>query len=81
MGTSEKRAVDAEQAERMRKMWASSVLAMLSDTIRGRNGCTVENLAEWSRSRDGHEVLTCAGIVPGERTTAALIEYVERRKL
>ena len=41
-------------------------------------GTGVENIARWARSRDGREVLTCAGIDPNERTVKGLMEFVGR---
>ena len=35
-----------------------------------------EQIARWARSRDGREVLTCAGIDPNERVVKGLMEFV-----
>ena len=32
----------------------------------------------WARSRDGREVLMCAGIDPNERTVKGMVEFVRR---
>lgn len=74
------RAREAEQAYRMRNLWAAVAITALSDAIeesgKGRNGCDI--IRSWSRSRDGREVLSLAGIEPSERTTRLLVDFVRR---
>jgi hypothetical protein len=45
------------------------VLAALDDAIADdkKYGNGPEQIARWARSRDGREVLSCAGIDPNER--------------
>ncbi len=35
-----------------------------------------EQIARWARSRDGREVLSCAGIDPNERVVTGLMDFV-----
>ena len=37
---------------------------------------TAEQIARWARSRDGREVLSCAGIDPNERVVTGLMDFV-----
>jgi hypothetical protein len=37
-----------------------------------------EQIARWARSRDGREVLSCAGIDPNERVVSGLMEFVSK---
>ena len=37
-----------------------------------------EQIARWARSRDGREVLMCAGIDPNERCVKGMIEFVKK---
>lgn len=69
-----------EQASRARKMFAAVVLAVLDDAIRDEkiNGTGVDDISRWARSRDGREVLSCAGIDPTERAITGLIAFVQR---
>jgi len=62
---------DNEQGIRARKLFAGVVLAALDDAIADdkKYGNGPEQIARWARSRDGREVLSCAGIDPNERTT------------
>jgi hypothetical protein len=69
-----------DQGARARKLFAAVVLAALDDAIaddkKFANGPEV--IARWARSRDGREVLTCAGIEPNERTVRGMMEFVRR---
>lgn len=69
-----------DQGARARKLFAAVVLAALDDAVmeQRKNGSGVENIARWARSRDGREVLTCAGIEPNERSVKGLMAFVER---
>jgi hypothetical protein len=78
-------AVDAtafnfEQGQRARKLFAAVVLAALDDAISDdkKFGNGPEQIARWARSRDGREVLSCAGIDPNERVVTGLMEFVGR---
>lgn len=69
-----------DQGARARKLFAAVVLAALDDAVmeQRKNDTGVENIARWARSRDGREVLTCAGIEPNERSVKGLMAFVER---
>ena len=69
-----------DQGARARKLFAAVVLAALDDAImdQRKNGSGVENIARWARSKDGREVLSCAGIDPNERTVAGMMSFVGR---
>ena len=69
-----------EQGRRARKLFAAVVLAALDDAIRDEKtkGTGAEELARWARSRDGREILTCAGIDPTERAIEGLVAFVKR---
>ena len=73
-------AFNYEQGSRARKLFAAVVLAALDDAIaddkKYDNG--PEQIARWARSRDGREVLTCAGVDPNERVVQGLMEFVGR---
>ena len=73
-------AFNHEQGARARKLFAAVVLAALDDAIaddkKYSNG--PEQIARWARSRDGREVLSCAGIDPNERVVKGLMEFVGR---
>ncbi|WP_308914889.1 DUF6280 family protein [Jannaschia sp. LMIT008] len=73
-------AYNFEQGQRARKLFAAVVLAALDDAIaddkKFNNG--PEQIARWARSRDGREVLSCAGIDPTERVVNGLMEFVGR---
>src|SRR6056297_2828372 len=62
-------AFNFEQGQRARKLFAAVVLAALDDAIADdkKYGNGPEQIARWARSRDGREVLSCAGIDPNER--------------
>ncbi len=76
----DKQSFAAEQGARARKMFAAVVLAALDDAIadQRKNGSGVEAIARWARSRDGRDVLMCAGIDPNERTVKGMMEFVGR---
>jgi len=69
-----------DQGERARKLFAAVVLAALDDAIRDEkaNGSGADALARWARSRDGREVLTCAGIDPTDRAIEGMIAFVRK---
>lgn len=71
-------AFNAEQGQRARKLFAAVVLAALDDAIADdkKYGNGPEQIARWARSRDGREVLTCAGIDPTERVVDGLMSFV-----
>ena len=73
-------AFSAEQGNRARKLFAAVVLASLDDAIADdkKYGNGPEQIARWARSRDGREVLSCAGIDPTERVVAGLMEFVAK---
>jgi len=55
-------------------------LAALDDAIADdkKYGNGPDVIARWARSRDGREVLMCAGIDPNERTVKGMMEFVRR---
>ena len=69
-----------DQGARARKLFAAVVLAALDDAIADdkKYGNGPEVIARWARSRDGREVLMCAGIEPNERTVKGMMEFVRR---
>jgi hypothetical protein len=71
-------AFNFEQGQRSRKLFAAVVLAALDDAIADdkKYGNGPEQIARWARSRDGREVLSCAGIDPNERVVSGLMEFV-----
>ena len=73
-------AFDKDQGARAQKMFAAVVLAALDDAIADdkKYGNGAEVIARWARSRDGREVLMCAGIDPNERCVKGMIEFVQR---
>ncbi|NAZ35744.1 DUF6280 family protein [Rubellimicrobium sp. CFH 75288] len=73
-------AYNNEQGNRARKLFAAVVLAALDDAIADdkKYGNGPEQIARWARSKDGREVLTCAGIDPTERVVQGLMEFVSR---
>ncbi len=73
-------AFNYEQGSRARKLFAAVVLAALDDAIADEKsfGNGTEVIARWARSRDGKEVLTCAGINPSERVVSGLVRFVNR---
>ncbi|MCC6008655.1 MAG: elongation factor P [Rhodobacteraceae bacterium] len=79
-GYVDENAYNNEQGARARKLFAAVVLAALDDAIADdkKYGNGAEVIARWARSRDGREVLTCAGIDPNERVVTGLMEFVRR---
>lgn len=73
-------AVVNDQGQRARKLFSAVVLAALDDAIRDEkvNGSGADALARWARSRDGREVLNCAGIDPTDRAVAGMVAFVRR---
>jgi len=73
-------AFNNEQGNRARKLFAAVVLAALDDAIADdkKYGNGPEQIARWARSRDGREVLSCAGIDPNERVVEGLVEFVSK---
>ena len=73
-------AFNFEQGQRARKLFAAVVLAALDDAIADdkKYGNGPEQIARWARSRDGREVLSCAGIDPNERVVKGLMEFVSK---
>lgn len=73
-------AFNYEQGQRSRKLFAAVVLAALDDAIADdkKYGNGPEQIARWARSRDGREVLSCAGIDPNERVVKGLMEFVSK---
>ena len=71
-------AFNNEQGNRARKLFAAVVLAALDDAIADdkKYGNGPEQIARWARSRDGREVLSCAGIDPNERVVEGLMDFV-----
>jgi len=71
-------AFNNEQGNRARKLFAAVVLAALDDAIADdkKYGNGPEQIARWARSRDGREVLSCAGIDPNERVVGGLMDFV-----
>ena len=69
-----------DQGARAQKLFAAVVLAALDDAIADdkKYGNGAEVIARWARSRDGREVLMCAGIDPNERTVKGMMEFVRR---
>ncbi len=69
-----------DQGARARKLFAAVVLAALDDAIADdkKYGNGPEQIARWARSKDGREVLSCAGIDPNERVVQGLMEFVRR---
>ena len=70
-------AFNHEQGNRARKLFAAVVLAALDDAIADdkKYGNGPEQIARWARSRDGREVLSCAGIDPNERVVNGLMDF------
>jgi len=69
-----------DQGGRSRKLFSAVVLAALDDAIRDEkvDGTGAEALARWARSRDGAEVLNCAGIDPNDRAIAGMVAFVHK---
>jgi hypothetical protein len=73
-------AYNNEQGNRARKLFAAVVLAALDDAIADdkKFGNGPDQIARWARSKDGREVLSCAGIDPTERVVQGLMDFVAR---
>ena len=73
-------AFNFEQGQRSRKLFAAVVLAALDDAIADdkKYGNGPEQIARWARSRDGREVLSCAGLDPNEPVVQGLMEFVAK---
>jgi hypothetical protein len=73
-------AFNFEQGQRARKLFAAVVLAALDDAIADdkKYGNGPDQIARWARSRDGREVLSCAGIDPNERVVKGLMAFVSK---
>ena len=69
-----------DQGSRAQKLFAAVVLAALDDAIADdkKYGNGPDVIARWARSRDGREVLMCAGIDPTERCVNGLMEFVKK---
>jgi len=69
-----------DQGARAQKLFAAVVLAALDDAIADdkKYGNGTEVIARWARSRDGREVLMCAGIDPNERCVSGMMSFVGR---
>jgi hypothetical protein len=69
-----------DQGARAQKLFAAVVLAALDDAIADdkKYGNGPDVIARWARSRDGREVLMCAGIDPNERTVKGMMDFVRR---
>ena len=69
-----------DQGARSQRLFAAVVLAALDDAIADdrKYGNGPEQIARWARSRDGREVLMCAGIDPNERCISGMIEFVKK---
>ena len=69
-----------ELTEGFGSLFAAVVLAALDDAIADdkKYGNGAEQIARWARSRDGREVLSCAGIDPNERVVKGLVEFVSK---
>ena len=72
--------INDEPDNRARQLCAGGVLAALDDAIADdrKYGNGPEQIARWARSRDGREVLSCAGIDPNERVVDGLMEFVAK---
>ena len=73
-------AFNYEQGQRARTLFAAVVLAAVDDAIADdkKYGNGPDQIARWARSRDGREVLSCAGIDPNERVVKGLMEFVSK---
>lgn len=69
-----------EQGNRARKLFAAIALAALNDAVEDHKkyGNGDEQIARWARSKDGCEILSCAGINPNERVVKGLMEFVRK---
>jgi hypothetical protein len=62
------------------KLFSAVVLTALDDAIidNKKYGNGTDVIARWARSRDGREVLMCAGIDPTERCVQGMKAFVAR---
>ncbi|MEL6570198.1 MAG: DUF6280 family protein [Pseudomonadota bacterium] len=69
---------NAEQGTRANRLFSAVVLAALDDAIADdkKYGNGPEQIARWARSRDGRDVLSCAGIDPNELVVKGLVDFV-----
>ena len=69
-----------DQGGRAQRLFAAVVLAALDDAIADdkKYGNGAEQIARWARSRDGREVLMCAGIDPNERCVKGMVGFVKK---
>ena len=67
---------DAAKVEAELKARKDALDDAIADDKKYGNG--PEQIARWARSRDGREVLTCAGIDPNERVVKGLMEFVSK---
>lgn len=70
----------SDQGARSRRLFAAVVLAALDDAIADdkKYGNGADQIGRWARSRDGREVLSCAGIEPTERVVEGMMAFVAR---
>lgn len=68
------------QGTRANRLFSAVLLAALDDAIADdkKYGNGQERIARWARSRDGRDVLSCAGIDPNERVVERLVDFVVR---
>jgi len=69
-----------DQGYRSQKLFTAVVLAALDDAIeedRARSNGQ-ESIKRWANSRDGREVLNCAGIEATQRAINGMMEFVAR---
>lgn len=69
----------AVQRKRISRLFSAVVLAALDDAVKEQNatGKGMDRLLRWARSKDGHEVLHCAGISPNDRVIRGMLEFVD----
>ena len=72
--------INNDQGARAQRLFAAVVLAALDDAIADdkKYGNGEEQIARWARSRDGREVLMCAGIDPSERCINGMMNFVKK---
>ncbi len=73
-------AFDVEQGTRASRLFSAVVLAALDDAIVDdrKYGDGAARIARWARSRDGRDVLSCAGIDPSELVVKGLMDFVNK---
>jgi hypothetical protein len=69
-----------EQGVRATNLFSAIVLAAIDDAIidNRKFGDGAERIARWARSRDGRNVLSCAGIDPSERAVQGMMRFVSK---